>query len=548
MPLKILIFIFIMATVLGSQSQAASYRRLVNFEWDPIEGATSYDVELAPFKEAPAATDEGPAQPKPELKKFAFKSDKPSWNGKITPGKYMMRLRSRDYRGVPGDWSPQSEFDVGLDIVAAKSPLQDTKISAPGDLEHEVNFSWQPVGDAKTYNFELASEDGSFTKTESVTGTSLDLKIPVAANYTWKISATSKDNIRSESITENQFSVLGPIVGDPQITKPESQFVREIFWSKPEHVSTYDVYLLKLNTKNRKWEKFQTYEKITNESLPFEATWPGGKYQMALRAKGKLRGNSKLVKQSFDVADGDRSPASEYTALVRASIDRVSGWFGIASYLVTQAKFEGTDPSTGGSVTYQAIGGTGRFGAGWISSKSFWGFLSIVDLSGFIINGKNQTFASLELNSVYRNYIGNRSELRLQAGLVYKEIPQSIADDLLSSTRETKISTLGPHLGAEYWYSLTPKLGIQFNTHLYFSSLKVNTPNGQSINPTQSNQIGFLGSYRFNQKFTGLVGYARREDKASYKGDVTAFSAQGGEPISTVIVGHYLNFFAEWSF
>ncbi len=243
------------------------------------------------------------------------------------------------------------------------------------------------------------------------------------------------------------------------------------------------------------------------------------------------------------------APAAEYTALVRKSIDRVTGWYAVASYLITEIQYRGVNPEKGSAVAYNALGGTGRVGAGWFSGNSPWGFLGIMDVSGFMFNGKAQTFASVELNTVYRKTVGDRGEARFQMGPYYKELPETLGDASLQTSEDSKISSAGPHVGAEYWYSLTPKLGIQLNAHLYYSMLKVNTPNGEALTPSMSMQFGFLGSYRFTPSFTGLVGYARREDKMSYKAlPGPTNTAVDGDVNESTIVGNYLNIFAEWAF
>ncbi|AHI05285.1 hypothetical protein BDW_03885 [Bdellovibrio bacteriovorus W] len=75
------------------------------------------------------------------------------------------------------------------------------------------------------------------------------------------------------------------------------------------------------------------------------------------------------------------------------------------------------------------------------------------------------------------------------------------------------------------------------------------TPNGRDLHPTLSTQFGFLGSYRFTENFTGLVGYARREDKISYSAVPNNSNlATDGDKNESTVVGNYLNIFAEWAF
>lgn len=536
MKLSNAFFIFIF-TFWAPAVWAEPYRRLVNFEWEAIEGAQGYEVELNLKKE------DGKG------KTFSFKVKEAAWNGRLSPGKYIMKLRSRDYRGVPGDWSEPSEFNVGLEGAILKYPESNAQISSKENEEMAVNFQWNPVGGSDEYAFTLTSEDGKTQINKNLTDTHVEIDLPVAMKYTWKVSASSKEGFQSESMSVGQFSLLGAPIESPKIEKPESEFVRELKWSSPANASNFDVVVSKLNDQAKKWETVKVVENIQESALAFDDTLPGGKYQVAVRAKGDLRVSSALAKQTFSVRHGDRSPAAEYTALVRKSIDRVTGWYGIASYLITEMQFQGSNPEKNSSVAYSAVGGTGRLGLGWFNPATPWGFLGIIDLSGFTFNGKTQTFASTELNAVYRKNQGDRGELRLQMGPYYKELPETVGDPFSGAAEDLKITSAGPHLGAEYWYSLTPKLGLQVNAHLYVSLLKVSTPNGEDLSPTLSTQFGFLGSYRFSQNFTGLMGYARREEKMSYRSVPSATNfAVSGDVNESTIIGNYLNFFAEWAF
>jgi hypothetical protein len=538
--MKSLILLTFMAIYFGtSVAWSAPYRRLVNFEWEEIDGAKSYEIELKQVKDA--------KQGDPKL--FNFKVKEAAWNGHLSPGKYMMRLRSRDYRNVPGDWSEASEFNVGLDTPVLKYPGAKVKLSSEEQQEMTLDFQWDKVGGADKYHFELLSEDGKTKIFEDIKDTHYKVKVPVASHYTWKVSAATEEGLNSDAVSVGQFSVMGKPLEAPKVSKPDTEFVRELKWTRPDYVTSYDIYVLRANPETKKWDKVQVYEDYKEDSLPFDAAWDGGRYQVVIRGKSDLRPQSPTVKETFTVRSGDRSPSAEYTALVRTSIERTSGFYGIASYLITDMKYAGSNPEKNSAVAYDAMGGTGRLGLGWSNPKTPWGFLSIVDLSGFTFKGQTRTFAAAEINSVYRQRVGDRGELRYQAGAFYKELPETIGDAFTGTSEDQMISSVGPHFGAEYWYSITPKFGFQVNAHMYMSVMKISTPNGEPIEPTMSTQFGFLGSYRFTRTFTGLVGYARREDKMSYKAVPSSSNfATDGDVNQSTIVGNYLNFFAEWSF
>lgn len=513
-----------------------TYRRLVNFEWEQIEDAKGYEIEIQQLKKADA-------------KKFSFKVKETAWNGKLTPGTYTMRQRTLDYRGVPGEWSEASEFEVALEPAKLGTPADKSKISAKDEKEYEVPFQWQPVGGAVAYKFMVMSDDGQFKKEETVDVPKIKVKVPVARTFTWQVLALGKDDVKADSAAISQFTLLGQKLAKPSIEKPENEFVREVKWQLPPYAEKADVTLSRLNPATQKWEKVQAFENAKADSIAFQPGYPGGQYKVQVRARGDMRVASDVVSEQFKVRGGDRSPAAEFNAEVKKSIDRINGWYGIASYLITQVAYTSVNYDTGAQVSYPAVGGTGRLGVGWFKPEQQWGFLGILDLSGFINDeGKNLTFASLEANSVWRHAMGDRNELRLQAGMFYKEIPEVLGDPATRTviSYET-ISFAGPHVAAEYWFSLTPKLGLQLNAHMYMSMMKMKTPNGNGLSPSLSNQFGFLGSYRFSNRFTGLMGYARREDKVKYEANPLRTSDTGKQN-ETLLQGHYLNFYAEYAF
>ncbi|MBX2988990.1 MAG: hypothetical protein KF802_13965 [Bdellovibrionaceae bacterium] len=521
----------------GLPAEAQQYRRLVNFEWEPIEGAQIYELELQ--------------QTKKDGKTYAFKVKQAAWNGRLSPGEYNMRLRSIDSRGVAGEWGDPSPFQVNLESARLVSPEPKAAITAKGAQETDVTFRWEAVGGAENYLFELQTEDGSFKKQEDLKEPTITVRLPVAKNFSWKVTAAGADGARSEATSLGEFSLLGPKLGTPEFERPENEFVRDLKWSKPENTESFDVALTRFNPESKKWEKVQLIEDIRDNSLPFDAQWPGGRYKAQVKAKGQMRGTSSVGSVDFKVRGGSRTPAAEFTAEVRKSIDRVNGWYGIASYLVTQIQYASRDwdPVGGVQTSYKAVGGTGRVGLGYFRPETSWGFLGIADMSGFLNEeNKNVTSVSGELNAVWRAPLGERGELRSPLGLYYKEhqVARGNAATQKVDSYEN-VTVVGPHVGAEYWYSFTPKIGFQVNAHLYMSLMKMKTPNGQSIEPTLSTQFGFLGSYRFNKRFTGLAGYARREDKVRYKSTTT--DTQVSDPVNEATVqGDYLNFFAEYNF
>jgi hypothetical protein len=524
-----LAFLFALSAL--SAQSGERYRRNVEFEWDAIEGAQSYDLEI---------------QKGDKTLKFTTKQSQ--WVGNLVPGMYKMKIRAKDHRGVPADWSPPEDFKVGLETAKLTTPKPQDQIQSGADEKYEVVFSWEPVKAAESYVFELVSDDGTIKQTETVKENRLTLNLPVAQKYTWKVNALGM-GMDSDSLAADQFTVLGKKIKSPTLVKPETEFVRSMKWDPAPFATNYSYTLFRWDAKAKAWEKVEQKEDMQETELVFPPDYPGGRYRFQIKAQNPLRVPSALAQMDFKVKTGDRSPAAEETATLRMSIERLNGWYTIASYLITMVDYKGINFDRSNSViNYSAIGGTGRLGAGYLSPKSPWGFLGIADLGGItVVNASNYTYASLEANGIHRRSLGDRGELRQQIGFFYKELPETIGKTSDAITAMNLVKTIGPHYGIEYWWALSSKWGFQVNTHLYPSLMKINTPNGQNIQPSLSTQFGLLASYRLQRNLTGLAGYAFRQDQISYKAEPGQGSAGSNDFNKVELSGHYLNLFLEWA-
>lgn len=528
---KSFVFLILSLVFAALTVNAEPFRRSVEFEWDAIEGAKSYEIEL-----------------KIGAKVLKFNSTDAQWSGLLAPGVYEMRIRAKDRRGVPAAWSPPEEFKVGLETAKLLQPKSKEEINTNQKKEADIQFQWEPVGGAEKYVFELTTEDGEIVKKEELKEPQIKLTLPVAKKFSWKVKAT-RPEAESDQVATDEFSLLGQKIPRPQIERPENDFVRQVKWNRPENASNYEYTLMRYDARAKHWEKVSESSEAKESELVFDPKWPGGRYRLSLKATSPLRGTSDKTEMDFMVRNGDRSPAAEETFTIRQSIDRLTGWYAIASYLITMVDYHGANfDKSNSTLNYSAIGGTGRLGAGYLSKSSAWGFLGIGDFSGINVEGSgNFTYASLEGNAIYRNTLSERGELRQSFGLFYKELPETIGKTANAITETNLLKTVGPHYGVEYWYAMTPKLGFQVNAHVYPSLMKIKTTNGEDISPTVSGQVGVLGSYRLKRNVTGLAGYAYRNDQIDYKAQAGKGSANAGDKNSVQLSGHYLNLFLEWA-
>lgn len=548
MRLGLLLFI----TLFAFSAEAQTYRRLVNFEWEPLEEAKFYEIEIRKKGQT--------------SKPNAFTTTKAEWNGRLQVGRYEFRLRALDSRKVPGDWSGYAELDVMLEPVKLKSPELDSTVKATGTDKQEMEFSWHQTPAATGYVVEVYNQANEKVFEEKTSSTSFKHELPTAAHYTWKVKAISKEGLESEATEVRKFTLVGPKLDKPNVEKPEHEFVREVKWDAVENAEGYDVTIARYNPQIKKWQKFKEFENFTQTSLPFESDWTGGQYRLYVKSKASIREHSDNAVVTFPVRNGDRSPAAEYIHTMRKSIDRINGWFAHGSWYASSISMNSQYRGVLGFNT-SAVTGTGRLGVGWFNPDEEWGYIGIGEAGGYVFDNKIYNFLGLEFSAIRRQDVSDRGEVRYHVGVFAKEFPALWTTSTSATNTPTdpsdvektygKGGVVGPHIGAEYWYSMTPKLGLQANIHMYFPLLGMEFPNGGKIAGGEdfNYSIGFLGSYRYSRKLTGLVGINYRQESYSYSDNSDSsgwnsgiLTGRSNSSVKTSIDGIYLNIMAEYSF
>jgi hypothetical protein len=558
---KIVLIISLIVSQLWAQEV---YKKTISFDWDLVPGAVKYEVKFTNYKNGtPVITSQ-------------FTSTN-SYYGAIPPGYYKMSLRSLDKRNVPGVWSEEVEFPVLLDKVKVSLPnKENVSYSSQNEDYQEVDFVWSPVLGADKYQLVIRDiESGKALFENYFTESATRVNLPVGAKYNWSVTALDNSDLKSDAETTGEITVFGAKLKKPVLETPENQFVREIKWIENTYAANYAVELQKYNPSTKKWESKVEEKSYKSNKISFDDKWPGGQYRIVLQAKGNLRADSDKSVLNFKVKNGDRSIAAEYTYVLRKSIDRINGLYANASWLLSMvnysSSYKGLNPK------YNVFGGTARMGLGWFQENNPIGYFANWDISGFLKDEsymRSFVYHSMSGSVIYRKTVRTTDEFRVSSGLFYKEIPQTIADlDEISSyfvsnnrsingfkgTSNQVISMAGPQVGLEYWFSLTPKLGFQVNAQWYYSMMAVKLPNnGKSFKPTLSDQYGVMGSYKVNNKFTGLLGLAYKKDQAAYKDDSTSGGKfqlgsadalyDSNTDVSTSINGFYLSMFAEYAF
>lgn len=531
--LKIKLISILTVFLLPNLVLAEVSRRHAELEWEAIEGAKSYDIELVVVKNFE------------KKKKYDFTIKTNSWKANMPPGVYKVRMRTRDIRNVPGEWSQESEFKVSLAKAELLVPKKDAQLESTETDKDIVNFKWQSIPGANQYRIQIFDKE-DFSKPiiqDTVSSENYQTQLTVAKDYTWTVVGVATEmGVESESPTISDFSVIGAELPQPKIISPENEFVREIKWEKVPLAERYQVTIER--NENGKWIIQDRIETIAN-SIPFKSEWRGGKYRTSVQAITNKRKSSRKDSSEYEVIDGDRTPVAENFANTKRSIDHHKGFYFIARYLIANIEYTGQDSESDTRSTFESTSGIGGIGVGYLTKQSPWGFVGFADLAGFAYNGKKQIFTTSEINLTHTTEF-EVSKLRIYLGGMIKQFPQVATQSSETDNLNTSTATgLGFHEAIEYWYAQTPKIGWQGNIHLYQTMIKLLTPNGKDIDPSLSYQFGFMASYRLSQYLTGYAGYARRVDKISYEASSTALNSSNS---SIQILGDYLNLIAEYRF
>lgn len=511
----------------------------VHFEWELIPDSIGYEIQIVKIGETE--------------KDFIYSAKSNFWDGNIAPGHYKMRIRSVDDRQAKSEWSEFSEFSVKLSTVELKYPNPSQEIKTNADDIYEIKLSWNEAEGAKKYRVKVLNSEGEVVKVETVKKTSTKLKLSVAQKYQWNVQAIiSNDNDELNSTSDIQdFILIGGKLSKPRGEKPENKFVNKVRWEESEKAESYNFSLFH-KLANGKWRQVEKVENIKTNEYFLKENAPGGKYQVQVKGKAKYREDSDLEVMTFNVHDGDRSPAAVESHLLRESLEKNRNKYLIGSYFISNLSYKGENKEVGKPLEYNTFGGTARIGYGYLPLNK-QGFISTFDYSGLLVNGKNYRYSSLEIQAVWRRYIFDITQLRYFVGGFARETPEAkgLSSD---SVTVSNVAQAGPQFGIQLWHPLNYIYGIQLNYKYGLGLLKLYTPNNKGIGKSSFYEIGVLGSYRMHDDVTGFVGYAYRDHSVTYKakpyddGEDANNFADPGDENSLTLSGHYLNLYLEWEF
>ncbi|MBL7545054.1 MAG: hypothetical protein JNL11_14650 [Bdellovibrionaceae bacterium] len=516
-PLLIFLFLFEIAT-------AQQSTRSVTLEWEQIDKAVTYDLEISDTKRKP----------------IAYKiSSEAKIKINLPPGEYLFRIRAKDKRGVAGPWSGYENLGVKVGTVKLIHPPKNWEKIIQESDKVEITFKWSQSQGAEGYKVKVKSISSSFDFAQETESTELTVVVPVGETFNWSVQSKAKGLL--SPISESQFTVLGKNYAKPEIIKPTSDFVRQLKWNREKSSDAVDMFVWKVDEDTQTWKKIFEKVNVSETSFVFPAEWDGGQYRLELLAKKDNKAISEKEMIEFPVRTGSRTIASENKVIMESLFKRqnVSGVF--FNYILSQISYKTTTPYLNSASSFDAV--TGTLSGGWEGLFSpNYGVRTQASLGGMVIDKSDYVLIRFEVNGLYRQQMSDVSDSRIFMGLYYNEIPETHIS-LSGIKNEVKLSKVyGLNLGADYWRAVYGFWGVK--TYFTYSMPMSGTSGfGTSLKNGAEISLGVGGSYRFEKNKIYSFGYRYKTEFYEYASPKPNFDQNKID-----LTGHYFNFDYNWEF
>lgn len=442
--MKLLLTIFLLTF---SWAVFAQDSRWIDLEWDVVEDAKEYELELLEENEGQ------------EFSRGKFKVTSPKWSHAVNPGKYSLRIRSVDDRGVPGEWSEKIPLKVKILSPTMIRPSQGEKLK-----ESLINFEWSTVPQAFSYQLIIRNAENEVVQESTFLGTKEDIYLKDLGKYSWALFALGEGDeaLESSEWPEKSFRKFERVGGelDSPVLKVDINQNVTLEWNNISDATAYEIDYFpppKQGEKNRRFQikknvfsfaKARLKEGVTTLTVRSQA--PG--YQDSPRSIIKIiRKNDHVSTQEIETG----SVKNKYTALNQLF------WRQQFFYSLAYARYSYSSESSKSDTKLnqndlQGVGGNVE----WIFQKTPKDNQHKVDVSMLSLASGNAS--GIQKRAAY-NYIWPfASEAKIWsigAGVSYLDLPVFIGNRKDNSVSSDSISSLGP----EFVMSMVDPLSVNWH-------------------------------------------------------------------------------------
>ncbi len=182
------------------------------FEWNQINGALNYDIQISTVSDFTAMVVDSAAHPDTSFVADSLQLETP----------YFWRVKA-NYSAGSSEWSVTRSF-----TTVAPPPLVPVLIdpdSASSDIGLQPILSWQASVDAESYNLQLATSSdlnsGIVVDSSGISGTEFQTKdLSRATTYYWRVRAYNSEGGFGDWSTIYPFTTIPEIPDAPELVSP----------------------------------------------------------------------------------------------------------------------------------------------------------------------------------------------------------------------------------------------------------------------------------------------------------------------------------------
>lgn len=538
--------LLILITAFNLTSLRASEDRWIDLEFDPIENASSYEIELFQKSEGQKLVLEN------------YKSETPTWTKKVKPGKYFVRIRSLDKRNAPGPWSEEMFIPIKLPEVKILFPLNDAIIETnEEDISHKLNFEWMPVAGANFYKLNLYNREQKLLQSETVSTTVYPTYLNKRDTYFFEIiPLIDKNDEHTEKLSLNQFNLTyGKLPAPKPILKTSPSSVI-ISWKEVASDAQYKVKLIRIDSNESSAEKLITEKTIKNTELILnKKSVSEGTYKLFINAEKPGHQNSTTSQVVYEYEkDEIRVVVEKFTGIFDEEKRKVlkhtlSGFF---SYPSLNYEFKNYENDT---ISKQQLNGNAfEINYNYKTNKTFVNYpISLnpqIRIMNLADNYASALFVKADALLLLEKKYNEKITLFPNVGFFLNKTPALVINRLNPNTanEENFIST-GPAFGikGEYRFNDQMVFKSQYQLRLNLLSISAMPENSQSpsLNHEFSIQAGYAFRTHLNLVFKGTYLNENVVSRPKVGGGSFASSSDQNKITNS---GFLMSFGAEWFF
>jgi len=538
--------LLILIITLNIASLKANEDRWIDLEFDPIENASSYEIELYQKSEGQKLVLEN------------YKSEMPTWTKKVKPGKYFVRIRSLDKRNAPGPWSEEMFIPIKLPEVKILFPLNDAIIETnEEDISHKLNFEWMPVTGANFYKLNLYNREQKLLQSETVSTTVYPTYLNKRDTYFFEIiPLIDKNDEHTEKLSLNQFSLTyGKLPSPKPILKTTTSSVI-ISWKEETNDALYKVKIIKIESNDKENEKIIEEKTISKTEIIFnKKAFTDGTYKLYLSAKKPGHQDSNISQVVYEYEkDEIRVVVEKYTGIFDEEKRKVlkhslAGFFSYPSLNYEFQNFENDTFSkqklNGNALEINYIYKTNKTLLNYpISLNPQFRFMNLAD------NYASALFVKTDGLVLFEKKYDERITLFPSLGLFFNRTPALVINRLNpSSANEESFISTGPTIGLKGEYRFNEQMIFKSQYLLRLNLLSISAMPENSQSPSLDHEFSIQAGYAFrthlNLVFKGTYLNENVVSRPKIGGGSFASSSDQNKITNS---GFLMSFGAEWFF